>query len=132
MSATLLEVLFFYYGVISVAREPNIRKVAEITFSFFLASAVIGAVFIAFMQFVAKRSLAPLPLTLKTASKIESAIDGMKDGVLCLSRESEVILANRAATAMLGYPEELRGRSAYELMYVKRRRDICSRWSRRQ
>lgn len=126
MSATLLEVLFFYYGAISVAREPNIRKVAEITFSFFLASAVIGAIFIAFMQFVAKRSLAPLPFdNSKPLQKIESAIDGMKDGVLCLSRESEVILANRAATAMLGYSrEELKGHSAYELMYVKNDEEI--------
>jgi len=126
MAATLIEVLFFYYGAIEVAREPNIRKVAEITLSFFLTAAVIGAVFIVFMQIVAKKSLSPLPFdNSKPMQKIESSIEFMKDGVLCLSREGDVVLSNRAALSMLGYSkEELQKQTAHDLMYRKSEDDV--------
>lgn len=126
MAATLIEVLFFYYGAIEVARQPNIRKVAETTLSFFLTAAVIGAVFIVFMQVVAKKSLSPLPFdNSKPMQKIESSIELMKDGVLCLSREGDVVLSNRAALSMLGYSkEELQKQTAHDLMYRKAEDDV--------
>ncbi|HRF55932.1 MAG TPA: PAS domain S-box protein [Campylobacterales bacterium] len=126
MAATLIEVLFFYYGAIEVAREPNIRKVAEVTLSFFLTTAIIGAVFIVFMQVVAKKSLSPLPFdNSKPMQKIESSIEFMKDGALCLSREGDIVLSNRAALSLLGYSKnELQKQNAHDLMYRKTEDDV--------